>query len=102
MTSSVPARVGLVGNPSDGFGGAVLATVVPSLAAQVRALPASHIALQGVAWATPVDWWAHVHGHGHGGEDERVISAALWVTQRHLVGRHVDRIEGVELSWRST
>ncbi|MEO5898901.1 MAG: hypothetical protein ABIR68_02075 [Ilumatobacteraceae bacterium] len=35
VTSRVPARVGLVGNPSDGHGGAVVATVVPALAATV-------------------------------------------------------------------
>lgn len=35
VTRTVPARVGLVGNPSDGHGGAVVATVVPVLAATV-------------------------------------------------------------------
>ena len=34
-TAVVPARAGLVGNPSDGYGGAVLAIPVTALAASV-------------------------------------------------------------------
>jgi glucuronokinase len=41
----VPARTGLVGHPSDGFAGAVLAAPVPELAATVTVEPASGIAI---------------------------------------------------------
>src|SRR5665213_2185853 len=39
--SAAPARTALAGNPSDGYGGAVLAMAVPALAARVRASPAA-------------------------------------------------------------
>ena len=35
----VPARVGLVGNPSDGYGGAVLAAIAAAWAAEAVATP---------------------------------------------------------------
>ena len=36
MEASVPARAALAGNPSDGYGGAVVATLVPHFAATAR------------------------------------------------------------------
>jgi len=40
MKAEVPARAGLVGHPSDGFGGATLAVTIKNFAAEVRAQPA--------------------------------------------------------------
>ncbi|CAA9501537.1 MAG: hypothetical protein AVDCRST_MAG13-2290, partial [uncultured Solirubrobacteraceae bacterium] len=36
-----PARAALAGNPSDGYGGAVLALCLPALAARVEVAPAA-------------------------------------------------------------
>lgn len=41
-TGSCPARCALAGNPSDGHGGAVVATVIPQLAATVSVVPSDH------------------------------------------------------------
>ncbi len=47
ISHSAPARAALAGNPSDGHGGAVVATVVPSLAATVSATPDSFFGFEG-------------------------------------------------------
>ena len=47
FSCTVPARAGLAGNPSDGHGGAVVATVVPSLTATVSAISSSHFGFDG-------------------------------------------------------
>jgi glucuronokinase len=102
VTRVVPARVGLVGNPSDGFGGAVLATVVPPLAATVTATVADHVAFDGAGaslrWPSLGDWLAAVGAEGHG-DEQRLISAALWTLVRHVGTR---RGRGVELGWTTT
>ena len=50
----VPARVHLAGNPSDGYGGAVLSVPVPALTATVEAEPGRHFSVRGPdrSWAT--------------------------------------------------
>jgi len=40
-----PARTALAGNPSDGYGGAVLALTLPELGAQARAAPAERLSV---------------------------------------------------------
>lgn len=80
LVRRVPARVGLVGNPSDGYGGAVLGTVVPGLNATVTALPAG-----GIEFAEG---------------ERRIIEAALQTLVEHIRrtrGGAVDR--GVRLTW---
>ena len=47
VTTTVPARTGLAGHPSDAFGGAVLAAPVPELAASVTVRPADEIVVGG-------------------------------------------------------
>ncbi len=77
-TAAVPARIHLAGNPSDGYGGAVLSTVVPQLVATVRARRADRVTVTG-----PARSWASVeelrrHGAHHGHEDgNRLVTAAL-------------------------
>jgi glucuronokinase len=113
----VPARVGLVGNPSDGFGGAVLATTVPGLGASVTAVSTAE--QHGVTIAGPdltEEWpplpaWsddivcAAVHGA------HRIIAASLWTLVCHLRA-HVPGTElgftgpgstrpGVTITWRT-
>lgn len=90
----VPARVGLVGNPSDGYGGAVLATVVPGMAAVVRAAAADHVAIGDDRWPSVAAWLEHVVADGHG-DHHRIISAALWTLVDHLDHGGT----GIDLSW---
>lgn len=47
-TAAVPARAALAGNPSDGYGGGVVATVVPGMTATVTVQPASWFRVGGV------------------------------------------------------
>lgn len=100
----MPARVGLVGNPSDGYGGAVLATVVPRLAATVTATTSDEVAFRGGGavehWSSIGHWTAHVAAAGHG-EAQRIIGASLWTLVEHL-DRDDDRPRsGVAIDWRT-
>lgn len=79
----MPARAGLVGNPSDGYGGAVLATVLPSLAAEVVARPFPGVRIGTRTWPSIAAWRVHVAERGHG-NGARLISAALWTLLDHL------------------
>jgi glucuronokinase len=104
VVRDVAARVGLVGNPSDGYGGAVLATTVPGLSATVTATVADHVSFSGpgatTGWASAQAWWDHACDTGHG-DDQRIISASLWVLVEHL-HQHRGRLVnegGVELEW---
>lgn len=104
VTRTVPARVGLVGNPSDGYGGAVLATVVPDLAATVTATPTQEVVFRGGGaterWPSIGHWTAHAAAAGHG-EAQRIIGASLWTLVEHL-GRGEDRPRsGVAIDWRT-
>ncbi|MFZ4812624.1 MAG: hypothetical protein ACOYL9_14890, partial [Ilumatobacteraceae bacterium] len=105
VTRTVPARVGLVGNPSDGYGGAVLATVVPSLAATVTAVAADGIVFDGAgqqsAWPSVDAWTEQVKVDGHG-DEQRLISAALWTLVEHLSQRDLSMRGGVALEWSTT
>lgn len=92
-----PARAALAGNPSDGFGGAVLATVVPGLEAVVRATDAKGVHVGGRSWPSLID----VAGP-HEGE-----SAVVAATVERLVswcrtdGPGVPA-DGVALDWTTT
>ena len=104
----VPARVGLAGNPSDGYGGAVLATVVPAFAAQVVAVRSSTVTLTGPgvteSWPSIGAWRESVRAHGHG-DEQRIIGASLDVLDAHLAARHTggaDTRTGVHLAWSTT
>ena len=105
VTRTVPARVGLVGNPSDGYGGAVVATVVPSLAASVAAVAADGIAFDGAgqrsAWPSVDAGTEHVEVDGQG-DEHRLISAALWTLVEHLSRRDLSVCGGVALEWSTT
>jgi glucuronokinase len=80
VRASASARAGLVGNPSDGYGGAVLATPVPGLVAEVVVEDADRLSVEGPAdeWGWPgvtalVD---HVGRYGHEG-GQRLVTAAI-------------------------
>jgi glucuronokinase len=65
------ARAALAGNPSDRFGGAVLATVVPGLETVVRAIDAEEVVVGDRSWPSP----AEVTGPHHG--DAALLGAAV-------------------------
>lgn len=87
---SVCARVGLVGNPSDGFGGAVLGTVVPGLAATVTATAVP----TGVRISGPdaSEHWASADELTHDGP-QRIVTASVARLGRHTGAR------GVSIRW---
>lgn len=83
LSRSIPARAALAGNPSDGHGGAVVATVVPALAATVSAGSDSHFTFQSrperFATAGDIAEWvekAEVDG------DQPLMQASLAVLHR--------------------
>src|SRR4051812_48442325 len=98
----VPARVGLVGNPSDGHGGAVLAAIVAAWGAEAIARPAPGVIrlrsrTAGVAeWASgkalAADVAARRTDSPHG-----IATAALAALDDHLDGG----LPGVEVEWWS-
>ena len=98
----VPARVGLVGNPSDGYGGAVLATPVPALAATVRVAAHDTLVLDGAGerheWPSIGAWLDEVAVAGHTGE-QRLIGAALAEVLDHLRGRLGVAAAGATIAW---
>jgi glucuronokinase len=102
----VAARVGLAGNPSDGFGGAVLSTVVPGLEACVTATRSDGVVIVGPhmrqEWPSAAAWRADVESHGVSGA-QRVIIASLWILVAHLrrVDPDVADRSGVAVSWRT-
>lgn len=100
-TVRVSARAGLVGNPSDGFGGAVLAAPLPGRAATVVAVVSDGLRHRGdsgtAEWGSVDDWLAAVARDGHG-DEQRIISAALWTLVDHLRARGVPH-DGVDLRW---
>jgi glucuronokinase len=94
----VAARVGLVGNPSDGYSGAVLATVVPAIGATIAVDASDEVRFEGPAgveqWRSVADWRRAVDAHGHD-EAQRIIGAALQVVADHLP----DEVGGVSIRW---
>lgn len=102
---AVPARVGLVGNPSDGYGGAVVAATVPELAAHVSVTSRSDPAVCVVDldadarlhWPSADAFRADTAG-GHRSE-QRIITASLAEVMRHLGTDGAAR--GVEVRWRT-
>lgn len=96
-TSVVPARVGLVGNPSDGYGGAVIAAPIDACAASVTAYPSDRVSIIGGGateqWPSPSAFAEHVTAAGHVGP-QRLLTAAL-----RRVADHVGPAGGVEVHW---
>ena len=93
--ASCPARAAIAGNPSDGHGGAVVATVVPAVRATVRVRSSSRfeIADTGLAYDSIAELSRRVTEEGCG-DVQPLVPAALAVLHRHLAARisphHVD------------
>jgi len=101
-SSRVPARVGLVGNPSDGYGGAVLAAIVDDLAATVRATPIdrgvrlSNDTIGTVAWPSTAAFDDELSTAGHA-TGHRIVTASL-----QALGRHLGFLPAASIEWSST
>lgn len=82
---TVPARAHLAGNPSDGYGGAVLSVSVPSMTATVTAKEAAQFSIRGPAdtWSSIVAMAAATERVGYDGGD-RLVRAALVTLHREL------------------
>lgn len=101
VRAEVPARVHLAGNPSDGYGGAVLSMTVPTLSATVVADEAERFSIHG-----PTDTWESIavladetQRLGHDGGD-RLVRAALLRLDRQL-SPDVER-RPARLEWSTT
>ena len=85
LSSTVPARAAIAGNPSDGHGGAVVATVVPALTATVSIDRDTHFAFAGSAArfgsVSEVSDWV---GHGNVDGGQPLMQAALAVLHRRF------------------
>ena len=80
VRASASARAGLVGNPSDAYGGAVVAAPVPGLVAEVVVADADRLAVEGPAdeasWTGVGALVDHVGRYGHEG-GQRLVTAAV-------------------------
>ncbi|MBI5088190.1 MAG: hypothetical protein HZB15_04835 [Actinobacteria bacterium] len=106
VTRRVAARAGLVGNPSDGFGGAVLAAPIPALEACLTATASEGVSITGSGvserWPSVAAWRAQIDRAGvHG--PQRIITASLWVLVGHLRRSHPDHADraGVDIRWHT-
>jgi glucuronokinase len=71
IVGSAPARVGLLGNPSDGYGGRTLGLAVPRFQATVEVEPADHLEIvengeDRPRWSSVADLVDRVDRHGYG------------------------------------
>lgn len=71
IIASAPARVGLLGNPSDGYGGRTLGLAVPRFEATVEIEPADHLEIVHhdddlPRWSSVPDLVDRVDRHGYG------------------------------------
>jgi glucuronokinase len=102
VTVSVPARAGLAGNPSDGYGGATLAVPVPSLTATVAVDAAPRVSIHGPrsqrSWRSAAEAVEHADRYGYDDGDRLVHAAVVVLT------RAIDDIPegGFRLRWRTT
>ena len=101
VTASVPARVHLAGNPSDGYGGAVVSATVPDFAATVTIEDADALVIDGPRpqWSGVAELARHAARHGHDGGD-RLVSAAVVQLDAHLPAGVVRRPGRIR--WSST
>ena len=101
VSAAVPARVHLAGNPSDGYGGAVVSATVPAFTADVSVEPADHLSIHGppVQWSSVEALVRHTSRHGHDGGD-RLVTAAVARLDSYLPSS-VARTPG-RIRWSST
>jgi glucuronokinase len=93
VRASASARAGLVGNPSDAYGGAVVAAPVPGLVAEVVVADADRLSVEGPpdesSWPGVGALIEHVGRYGHEG-GQRLVTAAVARLARAAGGGAVD------------
>lgn len=84
-TGSCAARCALAGNPSDGHGGAVVATTIEAIRARVIVSDSDVFRIDGSpSEFRSVEELATTPGSGHAGRDDPLIPATLVALERHL------------------
>ncbi|MEM9612402.1 MAG: GHMP kinase [Actinomycetota bacterium] len=78
---AAPSRVGILGNPSDGYGGKTLALAVPRFEAAVTLEPAEQVEIVGLpddrpCWSSLAALVDHVDRHGYG-TGPQLLAAAV-------------------------
>jgi glucuronokinase len=96
IVESVPARAALAGNPSDGYGGAVLAVPVRAVSARVAVRPAERLVIGGRSFTTLDDL--------RGALRERDVSGlvALGVAAVEAFATHIGRPEPCSIDISTT
>jgi glucuronokinase len=104
VTVVVPARVGLVGNPSDGHRGAVVAAPFDQRAATVSVGPANEMVIVGPGlehrWSSLDEFVESVATVGHPAS-QRILTAALRCMIEHVAARS-GHARPVRLEWATT
>ncbi len=106
IRAAAPARVGILGNPSDGYGGRTLALAVPQLEAVVELAPADGVEIvadpaDAAAWPSvaALGEWVDRYGYGTG---TQLLAAAVrtYSALAASLGRPLQA--GFRLSYRTT
>jgi glucuronokinase len=106
ISSAAPARVGILGNPSDGYGGRTLALAVPQFEATVTLEPADRIEILNgpddlPVWRSVDDMVDHLDRHGYGtGAQLLAATVRTFVAVAESVGHDVE--SGFRLSYDTT
>ena len=103
---SVPARVGLLGNPSDGYGGRTIGLAVPKFEATVQLVPCRGVEIvphssDAFEWSSPGAFATHIDRYGVGTGAQAVAAAArtfLSVLESIEFGSY----DGFSLSYETT
>ncbi|MEL7158296.1 MAG: GHMP kinase [Actinomycetota bacterium] len=103
---AAPSRVGILGNPSDGYGGRTLALAVPRFEAVVELEPADGVEIVGLAddaprWSSVEAMATHLDRHGYGTGPQLLAAAArTFVALAHSVDRPLQA--GFRLCYHTT
>ena len=104
---SVPARAGILGNPSDGYGGRTLAITVDHFAATVTLTPSPGTitilpsADDGWTWPSATEMAAHIDRHGYG-TGQQLLAAVVRTFFSVAESRDHDLPDGFTLSYETS
>ncbi|MEM7342094.1 MAG: GHMP kinase [Actinomycetota bacterium] len=103
---AAPARVGILGNPSDGYGGRTLALAVQQFEASVTLEPAEGIELVGApdddpCWPSLAAMTDHVDRHGYG-TGPQLLAATVRTFASVAASLGIPMDEGCRLQYRTS
>ncbi|MEZ5340096.1 MAG: hypothetical protein R2706_01225 [Acidimicrobiales bacterium] len=106
IVCSIPARVGLLGNPSDGYGGRTIGLAVRHFEATVSLQPCRGIqimpsAADALDWGSPGEFARHIDRYGVGNGAQAVAAAARTFLDV-LDSLEYGRCDGFSLSYATT